>query len=526
MPLTTNWALTMELLTANPELCNQRHGLLPITQPGMISAYRALKQRPKTDLVATRCDIPVNLETEPGWILQEIYNLWPDLSNSAGRAFQLIPILQRSLSILHRPLSDPAYLLVLSRSLEMKQRTHCLLQISWADLTWTTATILPTFCNWYILREILRPVVSSSTGVKMDVSINGDYLDEFLVQVLDGSFVSVRLSGGFSESIRSDLQEFLNRHVNLFHLPPNTTGDTDVCLKAFVPQGRTIASGFHFECHTVFTHWKSTLMATALKFYPGSLIKESHLFPAHVCFECSQPLFDPTVRHFIVPHDLKALTDMKCALLATHTQEGTSTSSFYCPTRVRRSYLLEICNPGKEWVLYHNSMRVGLEDIQVEHGDYFVLFEKVPRNTRFLLSCNEGTSGLTSASLGNSDQRTPALSSSLCSPVGLDLFLPPNYSSLYSEDQSAPDDQFLSPSQLEMDSMPSVPYSNEVRNYAETTPYQLQAELDDASIVSEDPKYGCEASCLYCGQPCVRSKFGHVFHQCPEHYRWWRMHKR
>ena len=171
-------------------------------------------------------------------------------------------------------------------------------------------------------------------------------------------------------------------------------------------------------------------------------------------------------------------------------------------------------------------MRVGLEDIQVEHGDYFVLFEKVPRNTRFLLSCDEVTSGLTSASLGNSDQRTPALSSSLSTPAGLGLFLPPNYSSLYSEDQSAPDDQFLSPSQLEMDSVPSVPYSNEVRNYAETTLYQLQAELDDARIVSEDPKYGCEASCLYCGQPCAVRKFGHVFHQCPEHYRWWRMHKR
>ena len=94
----------------------------------------------------------------------------------------------------------------------------------------------------------------------MDVSINGDYLDEFLVHVLDGSVVSVRLSEGFSESICNDLQEFLNRHVNLFHLPPNTTGDTDVSLKAFVPQGRTIASGFHFECHTVFTHWKSTLI--------------------------------------------------------------------------------------------------------------------------------------------------------------------------------------------------------------------------------------------------------------------------
>ena len=180
MPLTITGALTVELLTANLELCNQRHGLLPITQPEMISACKALKQRPKTDLVATRCDISVTLDTEPGWIRQEIYNLWSDLSNSASRAFQLIPILQQSLSILHRPLSDPACLLVLSRSLEMKQRTHCLLQICWADRKWTTATILPTFCNWYILREILRPVVSSSTGVKMDVSMNGDYLDEFL----------------------------------------------------------------------------------------------------------------------------------------------------------------------------------------------------------------------------------------------------------------------------------------------------------------------------------------------------------
>ena len=44
--------LTMELPMANFELCHQLHGLLPITQPGMISVYRALKQRPKTDLVA------------------------------------------------------------------------------------------------------------------------------------------------------------------------------------------------------------------------------------------------------------------------------------------------------------------------------------------------------------------------------------------------------------------------------------------------------------------------------------------
>ena len=128
-----------------------------------------------------------------------------------------------------------------------------------------------------------------------------------------------------------------------------------------------------------------------------------------------------------MPHDLKALTDM-CALLATHTPEGTSTSDFYCPTRVRRSYLLEIGNPGKKWVLYHNSMRVGLE--VVEHGDYFVLFEKVPRKTRSPFSLDETTSELTSASLGNADQRPPAFSSSLSTPACLGLFLPPPSSSL------------------------------------------------------------------------------------------------
>ena len=84
---------------------------------------------------------------------------------------------------------------------------------------------------------------------------------------------------GFSASLCNDLQELLNRHVNLFHLPPNTAGDTDVGLKAFVPQGRTSACGDYFECNTVFTHWKSTLMATALKFHPGSMIKEGQSIP-------------------------------------------------------------------------------------------------------------------------------------------------------------------------------------------------------------------------------------------------------
>ena len=96
-----------------------------------------------------------------------------------------------------------------------------MLQICWGDRKWTTATMLPTLCNWYTLREFLQPIVTSLTGVKMDVSINGDCLDESLVQVI-GSVVSVRLSEGFSMSLCNDLQEFLNRHVNLFHLPPNT----------------------------------------------------------------------------------------------------------------------------------------------------------------------------------------------------------------------------------------------------------------------------------------------------------------
>ena len=511
---------------AEVDISHQLHGLLPITQPGMISIYRALKQRPRTGMAATRFDVPVTLDTEPGRILREIYNLWPDLSNRSGRSFQLIPILQRSLSILHRPLSDTAYLLVLSRSLEMKQRAHCLLQICWDDRRWTTATILPAFCNWYILRELLRHVVSSSTGVKMDASVNGDYLDEFLVQVLDGSVISVRLREGFSESIRNDLQEFLNRQVNIFHLPPNTTGDTDVSLKAFVPQGRTSASGFHFECHTVFTHWKSTLMATALKYHPGSLIKENHLFAAHVCFECSQPLFDPTVRHFLVPHDLNVLAGMKCALLTTHTVDSTSTAGFYCPASVRRSYLIEIGNPSKAWVLYHNLNRVGVEDIQVEHGDFFALYEQVPGKKWSPSAPDMVTSGMVLAYQGSADQGLWSSSSSISTPVCQGLFLPSPSTISNSCDQGGfSDDQGWSPSQLQPGGIPIAPYPAVGRNYAETTPYQLQAELDDASVVSEDPKYGCEAGCLYCGQPCVRSKFGHVFHQCPEHYRWWRMHR-
>ena len=119
-------------------------------------------------------------------------------------------------------------------------------------------------------------------------------------------------------------------------------------------------------------------MATAQKYHPGSLITESLLFPAHVCFECDLPLFDPTVRHFLVPHDLKELAGMKCALLTTHTKEHTVTGGFYCPARVNRSHLIDICDQSKEWVLYHNLNRVCVEAIQVEHGDFFTLCEKVP----------------------------------------------------------------------------------------------------------------------------------------------------
>ena len=502
---------------------HQCHGLLPISQPGIVSIYRALKQRPKTDMVATRLDLPVTLNSKPGWILQEIHKLWPDLSSDAGRVFQLIPIPQGTLSIVHRPPSDTAYLLVLLRSLEMKQRAHCLMQICWGDCKWTTATMLPTLCNWYTLREFLQPIVTSLTGVKMDVSINGNAVDECLVQVLDGSVVSVRLCEGFSASLCNDLQELLNRHVNLFHLPPNTTGDTDVGLKAFVPQGRTSACGDYFECNTVFTHWKSTLMATALKFHPGSMIKEGHLFPANICFECSRPLFDPTVRHFLVPHNIKAMADMKCALLSICTHEGTSTAGFYCPAKVRRSYLFEIGNPNKEWVLYHNLLRVGLEVIQVEHGDYFDLFEKEPRKARSSSRYNKATLGL-SSEFGNADQ-WPLMTQPMSTPAGPGLFLPSSSTIISARDQIFhADDQPWSPTQSHPDDL-SAPLSNTVRNYAEATPFQFQAELDDASVVSEDPKYGCDADCLYCDQPCVRSKFDHVFHQCSEHYRWWRMHK-
>ena len=522
---------------ADVDITHRLHGLLPITQQGVISIYRALKQRPKTGKVATRVDIPVTLDTAPGVILRDIYDLWSDLATRPGRDFQLIPILHRSLRLLRRPLSDPAYLLVLSRSLEMKQRAHCLLHICWDDRRWTTAAILPAYCNWYTLRELCRHVVSPSTGVKMDASVNGDLLDESMVQVLDGSVISVILKEGFSGSIRNDLQGFLNRQVNLFHLPPDTTGDTDVSLKAFVPQGRTSATGFHFECHTVFAHWRSTLMATAQKYHPGSLITESHLFPVHGCFEYSLPLFDPTVRHFLVPHDLKELAGMKCALLTIHTMEHTVTGGFYCPARVNRSHFIDICNQSKEWILYHNLNRVGVDDIQVEHGDFFDLCEKVPGkegppspsfSRTFSMAHIRNSVGFNSLPFqGPDDQGTSSSSSPVVSTPYQSSMAPSPGTISNSQDQhSYTADLSRCPPHLQLGRGSNGSDSASVRNYAESTPYQLQAELDDASVVSEDPKYGCEAGCLYCGQPCVRSKLGHVFHQCPEHYRWWKMQKK
>lgn len=176
-----------------------------------------------------------------------------------------------SLSPLQRPPSDPAYLLlVLARSLDPLGRSQM------------------DDCQSYLpsaMRELIRHIVSPMTGVTLEASLNGDVLNETLVQVPDGSVILVHLSDGFSETIQKALQRFLDRQVNLFHPPPKATGDTDVCLKAFVLQGQTCLTGFSFACHTVFTHWRSTLLATAQKHHPGSEITESHLFPAHVSFE-------------------------------------------------------------------------------------------------------------------------------------------------------------------------------------------------------------------------------------------------
>ena len=162
---------------------------------------------------------------------QTVCDLWTDLTLRSGRDFHLIPM--KSLHLLQRPLSDPAYLLVLARSVEMRQRAHCLLAVRWEGRKWTTATILPAFCNYYTLRELFRHIVSPCTGVAREASVHGDLLDETIVQVLDGSVISVYLSEGFSETIIYDLQEVLDRQLNLFHLPPNTTDDRDVWLLKF-----------------------------------------------------------------------------------------------------------------------------------------------------------------------------------------------------------------------------------------------------------------------------------------------------
>lgn len=219
----------------------QFHGLLPPVHHGIISVYSALKQRPRSGQVATRLDIRVTAACSSGKIIQDIRGLWTDLALCPGRDFLLIPIHHMSLSLLQRPPSDPAYLLVLARSLEMKQRAHCLLAIRWEGRKWTTATILPALCNVYAVRELFRHIVSPMTGVTLEVSLNGDVLNETLVQAPDGSVILVYLADGFSETIRKDLQRFLDRQVKLFHLPPNTTGDTDVCLKAFVPRDKLVS---------------------------------------------------------------------------------------------------------------------------------------------------------------------------------------------------------------------------------------------------------------------------------------------
>ena len=91
----------------------------------------------------------------------------------------------------------------------------------------------------------------------------------------------------------------------------------------------------------------------------------------------------------------------------------------------------------------------------------------------------------------------------MSAPAGPDLFLPSSSTIISARDQIFhADDQPWSPTQSHPDEL-STPLSNTVRNYAEATPFQFQAELDDASVVSENPKYGCDADCHYCDQPCV-----------------------
>lgn len=97
------------------DISSQLHGLLPPMHHGIVSVYRALKQRPRSGQVAARFDIPVTPTSSPGKILRDICDLWTDLAVRSGRDFHLIPIRNRALRLLQRPLSDPAYLLVLAR---------------------------------------------------------------------------------------------------------------------------------------------------------------------------------------------------------------------------------------------------------------------------------------------------------------------------------------------------------------------------------------------------------------------------
>lgn len=68
--------------------------------------------------------------------------------------------------------------------------------------------------------------------------------------------------------------------------------------------------------------------------------------------------------------------------------------------------------------------------------------------------------------------------------------LPKLESSLLSYPYSYTADLSRCPPHLQLSRGSNVSDSVYINNYAESTPYQLQAELDDASVVSEDPKYG------------------------------------
>ena len=251
-------------------------------------------------------------------------------------------------------------------------------------------------------------------------------------------------------------------------------------------------------------------------------------------FESFIPLFDPTVRHFLVPHDLNEFEGMKCALLATHTLEHTMTAAFYCPARVCGWDLIDISIRDKQWVLYHNMHQVNDQIFDVVHGDYFALFEKLPNygskhpvpTTNAPVVSQSWTPAeldpyLTSgySEMGNSDPPYCPFAFSgsqrmISPPVGAGRTIREQHDLLSACAGCPRDSHFIG--------VTNTYGMTDVVNYAESTPYDLQAELDDASVASEGPNYGCDVTCLYCSEPCVRTKFGHTFHQCPEHYRWWR----